>query len=147
MGFMDKQLFVDQAEQHCALRGCKLTALRRRVLELVLQQQGVIKAYQVLAALQKERGGAAPPTVYRALDFLVEQGLLHRVEALNGFVVCDHLGCQHECLFLVCEHCGSVAEVDAATCLASLNSATSGLGFTLRPQNLVLAGTCQNCIQ
>jgi Fur family zinc uptake transcriptional regulator len=145
---MDKQLFVAQAEQHCALQGCKMTALRREVLELVLQQDGVIKAYQILSDMQKQRGAAAaPPTVYRALDFLVEQGLLHRVEALNGFVVCDHFGCQHECLFLVCADCGAVAELDASASLAALGESTAAFGFSVHRQNLVLTGTCKQCIQ
>jgi Fur family zinc uptake transcriptional regulator len=98
---MNRTDYLQAAEMHCERRGCKLTALRRQVLELVLRHQGVVKAYQVLADLQKERGIAAPPTVYRALDFLVEQGLLHRVDALNGFVVCDHFECQHESMILV----------------------------------------------
>jgi len=145
---MDKQLFIAAAERHCALHGCKLTALRREVLELVLQYAGVVKAYQVLADLQKQRGAAAaPPTVYRALDFLVAQGLLHRVEALNGFVVCDHFGCQHESLFLVCGDCGAIEEIDAAPCLSVLGELTKALGFSVHPQNMVLTGTCKHCLQ
>lgn len=145
---MNTEAFVDQAERHCAARGCKLTDLRRQVLQLVLRHAGVVKAYQVLADLQKERGGAAaPPTVYRALDFLVEQGLLHRVEALNGFIVCDHFGCAHESLFLVCAVCGAVAEIDASVCLGALGSAASASGFVLDSQNLVLTGTCKMCVQ
>lgn len=145
---MDKQLFVAEAERHCALQGCRLTALRREVLELVLQHAGVVKAYQILSDLQRQRGAAAaPPTVYRALDFLVEQGLLHRVEALNGFVVCDHFGCQHECLFLVCEDCGAVEELDAGPSLLALSASTAPLGFSVHRQNLVLTGTCKQCIQ
>lgn len=143
---MDVQSFVAEAERHCMTRGCKMTALRRQVLELVLRHDGVVKAYQVLADLQQERGGqAAPPTVYRALDFLVEQGLLHRVEALNGYIVCDHFGCEHDSLFLVCRDCGAICELDAASSLSSLASATAKVGFELQAQNLVLTGTCQRC--
>jgi Fur family transcriptional regulator, zinc uptake regulator len=144
---MDHQAFVAQAEQHCLERGCKLTALRRQVLELVLRHVGVVKAYQVLADLQKERGAAAPPTVYRALDFLVEQGLLHRVEALNGFVVCDHVGCEHESLFLVCRDCGMVCEMDAGDSLGPLAAHAMQAGFALAEQSLVLTGTCKRCLQ
>jgi len=149
---MNKQLlvdqtFVDQAERHCVSHGGKLTALRRQVLELVLRHDGVVKAYQILADLQQERGGsAAPPTVYRALDFLVEQGLLHLVEALNGYIVCDHFGCRHESLFLVCTDCGGVAELDASDSLGALGGATASVGFALAAQNLVLTGTCKHCV-
>ncbi|WP_028536459.1 Fur family transcriptional regulator [Paludibacterium yongneupense] len=143
---MDAVSYLSQAERHCAQRGCRLTELRRRVLELVLRHDGVVKAYQVLADLQRERGPAAPPTVYRALDFLVEQGLLHRVEALNGFIVCEHFECHHDGLFLVCQDCGRVLELDAAQGLSSLCAATAQLGFTIAPQNLVLTGTCKACL-
>ncbi|OBU85220.1 Fur family transcriptional regulator [Chromobacterium subtsugae] len=142
---MDSSAYLAAAERHCASRGSKLTELRRQVLELVLSRRGVVKAYQVLADLQQQRGSAAPPTVYRALDFLVEHGLLHKVDALNGFIVCDHFDCQHESLILVCEQCGRVNEVDAAGGLASLRDMALAAGFTLSPQNLVLAGRCQSC--
>jgi Fur family zinc uptake transcriptional regulator len=145
---MDQQLFVSEAERICASHGGKMTALRRQVLELVVQYSGVVKAYQILSDLQKQRGGAAaPPTVYRALDFWVELGVLHRVEALNGFVRCSHFGCQHECLFLVCEQCGDVEELDAAPGFSALSAAIMPLGFTLRRQNMVLTGTCRQCLQ
>jgi Fur family zinc uptake transcriptional regulator len=145
---MDQQQFVSAAERICVAHGGKMTALRRQVLELVLQHAGVVKAYQVLSDLQQQRGGAvAPPTVYRALEFWVEQGVLHRVEALNGFICCSHLGCQHECLFLVCEQCGGVAELDAAAGFSALSAAIQPLGFSVRRQNMVLTGTCRQCIQ
>ncbi|MTD33881.1 Fur family transcriptional regulator [Paludibacterium denitrificans] len=142
---MNHEAYLQAAERHCVARGSKLTTLRRRVLELVLRHQGVVKAYQVLADLQQERGVTAPPTVYRALDFLVEHGLLHRVEALNGFIVCDHFECQHEGLILVCEDCGSVEEIDATAGLSALRMASQSVGFALSPQNLVLAGHCKAC--
>ncbi|TCW31534.1 transcriptional repressor [Gulbenkiania mobilis] len=137
--------YLAAAERYCEARGSKLTALRRQVLALVLSQPGVVKAYQVLADLQRERGAAAPPTVYRALDFLVEQGLLHRVDALNGFIVCPHFECAHEGLILVCERCGLVEEADATNSLDMLHQAAAERGFAPRRQNLVLTGTCKEC--
>jgi Fur family zinc uptake transcriptional regulator len=142
---MDSNHYLQAAEAHCERRGCKLTALRKQVLELVLRHQGVVKAYQVLADLQKERGIAAPPTVYRALDFLVEQGLLHRVDALNGFIVCDHFECQHESMILVCETCGKVQEVDVMAALAGLRDVAATADFSLSSQNLMLTGLCKAC--
>lgn len=142
---MDHQIYLAAAKRHCELRGSKLTVLRRQVLELVLRYGGVVKAYQVLADLQRARGGGAPPTVYRALDFLVEQGLLHKVDALNGFVVCDHFECQHAGLILVCSDCGQVEEVDAAPALSALRLAAEGVDFSLSSQNLLLTGRCQSC--
>ncbi|GGY19334.1 transcriptional repressor [Paludibacterium paludis] len=142
---MNADHYLAAAERHCQARGCKLTAVRRQVLELVLRYEGVVKAYQLLADLQKTRAMAAPPTVYRALDFLVEQGLLHRVEALNGFIVCRHFECRHDGLILVCEACGRVEEIDAAACLDALRAASAACGFAVNPQNLVLTGKCKVC--
>ncbi|MBA4709441.1 Fur family transcriptional regulator [Aquitalea aquatica] len=142
---MNSNQYLQAAELHCEQRGCKLTALRKQVLELVLRHEGVVKAYQVLADLQKERGAAAPPTVYRALDFLVEQGLLHRVDALNGFIVCDHFECQHESMILVCETCGKVQEVDVMAALNGLRDVAQAADFTLSHQNLMLTGLCKVC--
>ncbi|WP_024302374.1 Fur family transcriptional regulator [Pseudogulbenkiania sp. MAI-1] len=142
---MNKQSYLAAAERHCLRRGCKLTTLRRHILELVLEYDGVVKAYQVLADLQRERGVAAPPTVYRALDFLVEQGLLHKVDALNGFVVCRHFDCHHHGLILVCETCGRVEEIDASRFLGVLQEVTDAVGFQSREQNLLLTGVCKAC--
>lgn len=142
---MNKQSYLAAVEQHCLQRGCKLTTLRRHILELVLEHDGVVKAYQVLADLQRERGVAAPPTVYRALDFLVDQGLLHKVDALNGFVVCRHFECNHHGLILVCEQCGRVEEIDASRFLVALKEETEAIGFKSREQNLLLTGVCKSC--
>lgn len=142
---MDQARFVEAADRHCQQQGVKLTALRRQVLELVLGYQGVVKAYQVLADLQRMRGIAAPPTVYRALDFLVAAGLLHKVDALNGYIVCHHVGCNHEGLILVCAECGKVEELDATPMLDVLRQQAGQAGFAIGPQNLMLTGRCQEC--
>lgn len=142
---MDAACFLEAADRHCQQQGAKLTSLRRQVLELVLGYDGVVKAYQVLADLQRQRGIAAPPTVYRALDFLVASGLLHKVDALNGYIVCRHVGCNHEGLILVCSQCGRVQELDATPMLALLREQAGGEGFSIAPQNLLLTGHCQGC--
>ncbi|WP_088968531.1 Fur family transcriptional regulator [Vogesella sp. LIG4] len=142
---MDTASFLAAADQHCQRQGARLTSLRRQVLELVLSYDGVVKAYQLLADLQRQRGIAAPPTVYRALDFLVDVGLLHKVDALNGFIVCRHVGCSHEGLILVCSQCGKVQELDASPMLAVLREQAGGEGFAIAPQNLLLTGLCQGC--
>ena len=131
----------------CAARGARLTELRQQVLGLVLARGGVVKAYQVLTDLQAARGPAAPPTVYRALDFLVEQGLLHRVDALNGYIACQHLECQHHGLLLVCETCNDVTEIDATDSLDQLSAAAARAGFQPRRQDVLLTGLCQSCRQ
>lgn len=137
--------FIQSADVHCAKNGAKLTDLRRQVLELVLTHDGVVKAYQILNDLQQARGSAAPPTVYRALDFLVEQGLLHRVDALNGYVVCRHLDCAHPSVIMTCGDCGKVDEMAADAGFAALRQLCSEHGFEIDSQQLLLNGRCAQC--
>ncbi|WP_323761576.1 transcriptional repressor [Maricaulis sp.] len=105
---------LDAAEAHCVERGEKLTPVRKRVLELVLEADGPVKAYDLLEALKPGPGSAKPPTVYRALDFLMTAGLVHKVEALNAFVGCSHAHDQDGhgggAELFICSQCGAVEE-------------------------------------
>jgi Fur family zinc uptake transcriptional regulator len=98
------------AEAVCAARGAQLTPVRRRVLEILLESHGAMGAYDVLARLDAEGMGKQPPVAYRALSFLVDQGLAHRIEKLNAFVACSHPGGAHAPAFMICRACGTVAE-------------------------------------
>lgn len=142
---MSHSQFVQIASAHCAKNGANLTELRRQVLELVLRHDGVVKAYQILNDLQQARGSAAPPTVYRALDFLVEQGILHRVDALNGYIVCHHLGCAHPSVIMTCRDCGKVNEMAADEGFAALRQSCAEHGFEVDTQQLLLNGRCAQC--
>lgn len=144
---------VDAAETACARRGERLTPLRRRVLELVWRGHRPIGAYDLLALLQDERGRVAPPTVYRALDFLCEQGLVHRLDSLHAFIGCGHIDehmadrgdGRHAAHFLICQDCGVAVEVRDG----QLNGAISGLagraGFSIADQTIELSGCCADC--
>ncbi|MHA6289087.1 transcriptional repressor [Maricaulis sp. CAU 1757] len=101
---------LEAAETHCLKRGEKLTPVRRRVLELVLSSDGPVKAYDLLEALKPGPGAAKPPTVYRALDFLVAAGLVHKVEALSAFVGCAHTHDAGAAELFICTQCGNVHE-------------------------------------
>jgi Fur family transcriptional regulator, zinc uptake regulator len=101
---------LEAAEAHCAERGEKLTPVRRRVLELVLTAEAPVKAYDLLDAIKPGEGTAKPPTVYRALDFLMAAGLVHKVEALNAFVGCSHAHDEGGAELFICSDCGSVEE-------------------------------------
>ncbi len=100
------------AEAHCVERGEKLTPVRKRVLELVLEADSPVKAYDLMEALKPGPGSAKPPTVYRALDFLMTAGLVHKVEALNAFVGCSHTHDGHGggAELFICTGCGAVEE-------------------------------------
>ncbi|MDP7548969.1 MAG: Fur family transcriptional regulator, partial [Alphaproteobacteria bacterium] len=140
---------LDAAEAACARRGERLTPLRRRVLELVWRGHRPVGAYDLLALLQNERGRVAPPTVYRALDFLCAQGLVHRLNSLQAFIGCEHTGeredGRHAAHFLICQDCGVAVEVRDG----QLNGAISGLagraGFTIADETIELSGLCAAC--
>ena len=106
---------LEQAEAICAGRGTRLTELRRHVLGLVLDSDRPAGAYDMLERLRPGRKGAAPPTIYRALEFLLDQGLIHKVERLSAYVGCVHGmedGHAHNAQFLICTGCGRVEELD-----------------------------------
>ena len=147
---------LDRAEALCARRGAQLTALRRQVLALVLESPQPVGAYALLDRLKAARAGAAPPTVYRALDFLLEQGLIHKVERLNAFVGCaegldhpDDCGCaaahDHPHQFLICRGCGATREISDPAVARALESATHRLGFTLARATVEIEGLCEAC--
>ena len=101
---------LDTARALCADKGERFTPLREHVLELVISDGGAVKAYDLLDRLKPEIGSPKPPTVYRALDFLSRLGLIHRVEALNAFIACDHSHEGELAEFFICENCNSVEE-------------------------------------
>ena len=137
-----------RAAEICAGHGAVLTDLRRAVLGLVLQAATPLTAYQLLDRLKESRKGAAPPTIYRALDFLVEQGLVHKIERLNAFVACsDHGEHDHAAQFLICRQCGSVAEIEDRGVTRALRQAAVREGFHPAHAMVELDGTCAACTQ
>jgi Fur family zinc uptake transcriptional regulator len=139
---------LDRAEALCQARGVRLTAQRRRVLAILCGATRPLGAYEILDAMRHEGARAqAPPTVYRALDFLLEQGLVHRIESLHAFVGCNHPEHPHSSQFLICDHCGEVTEIDDDAVASSLGSAADQSGF--RPQRRVVEviGLCAGCVR
>jgi Fur family zinc uptake transcriptional regulator len=136
---------LDAAEQVCTQRGVRLTKLRRRVLELVWRSHQPQKAYDLLALLRDENQRAAPPTVYRALEFLHDEGLIHRIESLNAFVGCGDPTRQHGGQFLICRHCGAVAELGDTRINELLDDKASELGFQVQRRTVELEGACPDC--
>ena len=134
---------LDRAAALCERRGARLTELRRRVLELVWRGHEPVGAYDLLAQM----GRAAPPTVYRALDFLIEQGLVHRIESLNAYVGCDRPDAAHASQFLICTGCGATAELDDASLAGAVARRAAQLGFAVERQTVELRGRCPRCRQ
>jgi Fur family zinc uptake transcriptional regulator len=137
---------LERAAKLCAERGTTLTALRKTVLELVLGSKMPLTAYQLLDQLKDIRKSAVPPTIYRALDFLTQNGLIHKVERLNAFVPCiDHDHGHHAVQFLICGRCGTVAEIEDGAIAQALQTAAAKAGFTPSRAVVELDGTCAEC--
>jgi Fur family transcriptional regulator, zinc uptake regulator len=137
---------ISHAEQVCKLRAQKFTPVRRQVLQALLSSHRPLGAYEVIDELAKSMPRPAPITVYRALDFLMENGLVHRIESRNAFLACAH---DHDTTamvaFLICERCGSVGEIPAAPVAQSLNAAARASGFAPKLSVVEITGTCAHC--
>ncbi len=142
---MNANELISEVERHCRARGLRLTPTRRRVLELVLAAEGPVKAYDLLDQLKSERPGAAPPTVYRALDFLLDNHFIHRLETLNAFVSCIHPNHRHQGHFLICEKCQSVTEVSDSALAEALSSVAAEREFVATRQVVEIYGRCKDC--
>ena len=134
------------AERLCGARGDRLTPLRLRVLELVWNSHQPLGAYELLDRLTAEGHKPAPPTVYRALEFLLEQKLVHRIASRNAFIGCSHPGAAHAGYFLLCESCGNAEEIADASALGkAVDKAAASAEFTVHSQTLELTGLCRRC--
>lgn len=136
---------LDSAAQVCASEGARLTELRRQVLEHVWQGHSAVKAYDILRELGADVPTAKPPTVYRALQFLQEHGLVHRLESLNAFVGCVQPERSHQGVFLICTGCGLVNELQMPALHGTLDEAAAGAGFALQQRTVECLGLCSTC--
>ncbi|MCG7498743.1 zinc uptake transcriptional repressor Zur [Vibrio sp. Of7-15] len=142
---LETQLLT-KAEQLCQQRGVRLTPQRLRVLELIITHQGAISAYELLDLLRETEPQAKPPTVYRALDFLLSQGFIHRVESTNSFVSCCAIGSTEHCSqLLICDKCGNVEEYHDDNLTHDLKRNAEQLGFVVKHHVLETHGTCKKC--
>jgi Fur family zinc uptake transcriptional regulator len=139
---------ISHAETVCEKRGQRLTPIRRQVLEALLASHQPLGAYEIIAALGREATAPAPITVYRALDFLIANGLVHRIESRNAFLACVH---DHDdtglVAFLICEQCGTAGEVEASGLARTLKDVGRNAGFAPRMSVVEISGVCRNCAQ
>jgi len=134
-----------RAERYCAENKLKFTAIRRRSLEILLAEHRALGAYDLLAVLGKEGLGTAPPVAYRALDFLTSAGFAHKIEGLNAYIACAHLGADHAPAFLICTSCKSVAEAEADATDGQLGEVARATGFTIQRTVIEALGVCPKC--
>ena len=145
---------LDEAEKYCRDKGLRWTPLRAEVFELVWAHHRPVRAYDILENLSKARSQAAeddartrvaPPTVYRALDFLLEHGLIHRIDSLNAFVGCGQIGHTDKTYFLICRDCGEAAEIHDAALTAALATCAKNADFMVERETVEIAGLCPKC--
>ncbi len=136
---------LTQADALCEQRDARLTKNRRRVLELVWQSHAPVGAYELLERLREDAPRAAPPTVYRALEFLMSHGLVHRIETRNAFVGCPKPQHEHEAQYLLCEACGDAVEIDVGGVRRRITTLAAQHGFTVAAQTIEVRGLCRRC--
>ena len=135
-----------EAEQLCLKEGVRLTPLRKEVLSLILSAHAPMGAYDLLAKLKgKSERPAAPPTVYRTLDFLLEQGFVHRLASINAFIPCCHPREGHQAAFLICQKCHNVQETSANSLLSELSQLSAQGHFKAQHSTIEISGICQQC--
>lgn len=136
---------LKSAEAVCAERGVRLTGLRRQILELVWSRHGPIRAYDILKLMNQGEGKATPNTVYRALEFLLGAGLIHRLDSVNAFMGCADPETKHVGQFLICRRCESAAEIHDASIDRSLLKDAAQLGFEMEAHTVEATGLCSVC--
>lgn len=138
---------LHRADELARLEGLRLTPVRRRALEILLEEHRALGAYDVLERLREDGFGSQPPVAYRALEFLVSHGLAHRIRRLNAFTACMHPGEAHAPAFFICKHCDSIAELPEEELRSAVDMAASKIGFGIERVNVEAIGTCPSCAE
>ncbi len=136
---------LQKADMICQDKGLRFTKLRRKVLEIIWESHAPAKAYDILDKLKKNDTSAKPPTVYRTLDFLLENGLVHKISSLNAYVGCSHPLKHHECYFLICDACQEIKECCNNDIAQAIIGTANKNKFHLKNITLEIEGKCQEC--
>ena len=134
------------ADARCAADGLRFTPVRRKVLEILLQDHRALGAYTILDKLREDGFGSQPPIAYRALDFLVANGLAHKIERLNAFIACAHTNHSHTPAFMICRLCDAVAEALSSTAQGALRDTARTTGFRIERTVIEAEGICPSCL-
>jgi Fur family zinc uptake transcriptional regulator len=141
----ENQSVLSKAHAYCESKGARMTPLRSRVYEILLHQESAMGAYELLDKLRETEDNAKPPTVYRALDFFLDLGLVHKVESTNAFKACHHFGCSHPVQFLICDTCGDVQEIQSDGVKETLEAKANQNNFQVIRQTIEAHGICHRC--
>ncbi len=138
---------IAAAEAHCSNEGLRFTPVRRRALEILLQEHRALGAYEMLDRLRDAGFGSQPPVAYRALEFLVANGFAHKIERLNAFIACSHPGANHSPAFMICRLCDAIAEAQIMPARGALAEAAKSTGFQIERTLIEAVGLCPNCVE
>lgn len=138
---------IAAAEAHCEAEGLRFTPVRRKTLEILLQEHRALGAYEMLDRLRDAGFGSQPPVAYRALEFLVANGFAHKIERLNAFIACAHPGARHSPAFMICRLCHSVAEAQSTPARGALGDAARSAGFQIEQTVVEAEGICPACAE
>lgn len=137
---------LDAADAHCRVEGLRFTPVRRKALEILLQEHRALGAYEMLDRLRDAGFGSQPPVAYRALEFLVANSFAHKIERLNAFIACAHPGARHSPAFMICRLCDSVAEAQSLPARGALGEAARATGFRIERTVVEAEGVCPACV-
>jgi Fur family zinc uptake transcriptional regulator len=144
----DPATFAERVQTACERAGVQLTPLRRRVLDIFSASEAPLGAYTILEELSRREGKqVAPPTVYRTLDFLLEHGFVHKIESLNAYAPCEHLGHPHHGMLVICEACGRSEEIEDEAVMRIVADTAAGSGFALKRVMVEAQGLCRRCAE
>jgi len=138
---------LSAAEVRCSGEGLRFTPVRRKVLEILLQEHRALGAYVILDRLHDDGFGSQPPVAYRALDFLVTNGFAHKIERLNAFIACAHPHEPHAPAFMICRLCDAVAEAQSYPARGALGAAARATGFLIERTMVEAEGVCPSCAE
>ena len=136
---------LEHAEAICRAKSVRLTDIRRQIFILICQEKGFVKAYDLLDRIKDSDYSAKPPTVYRALDFLLEHRLIHKLNSVNAFVSCTHPTDKHQCYFLICSQCHMIKECCDSSIEQMIQEISSESQFQPQHTTIEIEGLCQNC--
>lgn len=140
--------FAERVGKRCEREGLLLTPLRRRVLDIFSESAAPLGAYAILEELSRREGKqVAPPTVYRTLEFLLEHGFVHKIESLNAYAPCEHLGHAHHGMLVICEGCGRSEEIEDDAVMRAVTATAGGAGFRLSRVMVEAQGLCRRCAE
>jgi len=143
---MNAEQLLEQAKSVCLERGARFTRIREQVFILLTKHNSAVGAYDLLEELKAIDPAAKPATIYRALDFLNQQGFVHKIESINAFVLCDHFSdCNHPVQLLICDECGHVEEIQSNNLDLAIRAMADASGFNISHQIVEAHGKCQNC--